>query len=254
VAEQNGRRVIPDEIDELGPDSLKVTDTDRGTIEDADLYAENFGGFGLSRKDRTDSLVIGRASRGPKGWAGTQPDGPSPETVQAIREAEQRRPEVTQERDRAEWLDAIERPAAGSIGLILAREFKFHRLAEHTERRIQKLFCRRYRPSAALEAKRFPRLPTIATKLLLKEARQQPAAECRAELAGLVAEYLAAGGRIKQCPPETMAARPEKKIGRPLIGVQPLTPAERKRRSRANGNFLLRPLRPYSWRNVRHRG
>src|SRR5262249_26668055 len=64
---------------------------------------------------------------------------------------------------------------------------KFSFLAQHTEVRIQAAWCRRYRPSRELEAKRFPKLKRIETKLLPKEApgRAQRRATMRAELNAL---------------------------------------------------------------------
>jgi hypothetical protein len=153
-------------------------------------------------------------------------------------------PRHTPERDRAEELERLERrlrklteptdPNAGpsaSYACGILREERFALLAQHTERRIQALYCRRYKPSRALEAKRFPKLPGVATKLLPKEAKRQPAAERRAELNLLLADY---DGKITVCPPETTTAKKrKKKMGRPLIGKRPMTTAERKRRSRA---------------------
>lgn len=219
------RRGIPEELDKIGPDSLKVTirQTDRGdTVEDADLYTENFGGFGLAGEDRGDFLG-GRTGRGPKGWAGVPPSGLPPFVQQAIRAAEKLRGPDLGAPDRVDGV---------------LREEKLSLLAQHTEQRIQALYCRRHKPSAALEAKRFPKLPAIAAKLVPKEARQQPAAERRVELNLLVANYLARGNEIAICPPETTTAQLNKrktktKMGRPLIGKRPMTAAERKRRSRA---------------------
>jgi hypothetical protein len=256
VAKQDGRRVIPEEFDELGPDDVKVIirQTDRGdTIEDADLEAEDFGGFGLTAEDGSD-LLTGRIGRGPKGWAGIPPSRSPPFILQAIRQAEQVPPRLDPEGDRAEWLERVERRLEQierqPTKLDLFREWKYLRLREHTERRIQALYCRRYKPSATLEAKRFPKLPAIATKLLPKIARRQPAAERRAELAGLVAQFLAYGGKVAQCPSEmttVQLARGKRKIkiGRPLFGERPLTAAERKRRSRAKWKLPIahRPLR-----------
>jgi hypothetical protein len=101
-----------------------------------------------------------------------------------------------------------------------------------------------------LEAKRFPKLPVVATKLLPKEARRQPAAERRAELSLLLADYLARGGEITICRPETASAqlkkqKPKAKMGRPPIGERPMTAAERKRRSRAKWKQPT-PAAPYS--------
>jgi hypothetical protein len=246
VKERKKRRLIPEEIDKIGPDGLKVTirQTDRGdTIEDADLYDENFGGFGPSDNDGAYTArfrVNRKRSRagighnrpparilkcrhllggvGPTGWAGVQSSGPTPFVQQAIRAAEKiRGPDLG--------------PPLRVEGALRAEKFPL--LAQHTERRIQALFCRHHKPTAALEAKRFPRLPPIATKLVPKEA-SRPAAVRRVELKILVAKYLAAGGTITVCPPETTSKRKMKtKMGRPPIGDKAMTPAERQRRRRA---------------------
>jgi hypothetical protein len=288
VKKREERRAIPQEIDKIGPDSLKVTiqQTDRGdTVETAALYDENFGGFGdigldgpytaqfRAKRKRRPGIGHNRppvrllkcrhlvGGAGPTGWAGVQPSGPPPFVRQAVRELEQVRPDPDW-RQHAEWLETLERrlrkldeptdPNAGpsaSYARGVLREERFQFLAQHTERRVQKLYCRRYKPSAVLEAKRFPKLPAVATKLLPKEARQQPAAERRAELNVLVANYLARGGEIAICPPETTTAQLNKrktkpKMGRPLIGRRPMTAAERKRRQRERERFELIKLRP----------
>jgi hypothetical protein len=148
-------------------------------------------------------------------------------------------PQVDPERDRAEWSRRVEQVERQPTKFDLFREWKYSRLGEHTERRIQALYCRRYRPSATLEARRFPKLPAIATKLLPQDSQRQSAATRRADLNDLIAQFFAAGGKVTQCAPETTTAQLAKierrkiKIGRPLIGERPLTPAERKRRSRA---------------------
>jgi hypothetical protein len=85
---------------------------------------------------------------------------------------------------------------------------------------------------------------------LPKEARQPPAAERRAELNVLVADYLCHRGKVTICPPETTTAQLNKrktktKMGRPLIGRRPMTAAERKRRQRERERFEeLIKLRP----------
>jgi hypothetical protein len=225
VKKRKKRRQIPEEIDKIGPYSLKVTirPTDRGdTVEDADLYDENFGGFGLAREDRGDFLG-GRPGCGPKGWAGVQPSGPPPFVQQAIRAAEKLRGPDLGAPDRVD----------GILG-----EEKLPLLAQHTERRIQALYCRRHRSSAALEAKRFPRLPALDEKIFPKETRRQPATERRPKLNLLVADYLARGGEITFCPPEMTTAqlknrKTKTKMGRPPIFGKAMSQAQRKRRSRA---------------------
>ena len=125
------RRGIPEELDKIGPDSLKVIirQTDRGdTVEDADLYTENFGGFGLAREEAGDFLG-GRAGRGPKGWAGVPPSGLPPFVQQAIRAAEKLRGPDLGAPDRVDGV---------------LREEKLSLLAQHTEQRIQALYCRRH--------------------------------------------------------------------------------------------------------------
>jgi hypothetical protein len=297
VGKRQERRGIPEEIDTIGPDSLKVTiqQTDRGdAVETADLYDEDFGGFGdwgldgpYTERFRVEGkrrLGIGHSpgqllkcrhligGAGPTGWVGVQPSGPPPFVRQAVQAAEQSvRLWHASECDRAEELERLEwrlkrlveptDPNAGpsaSYARGVLREEKFALLAQHTERRIQALYCRRYKPSAALEAKRFPKLPVVATKLLPKEARRQPAAERRAELSLLLADYLARGGEITICRPETASAqlkkqKPKAKMGRPPIGERPMTAAERKRRSRAKWKQPT-PAAPYSLAKCRHRG
>jgi hypothetical protein len=267
---------------------VTIRETDRGdTVETAALHDEKFGGFGdkgldgpytagfRAKRKRRPSIghnrppvrllkcrhLIGGA--GPTGWAGIQPSGPPPFVCQAIRQTEQSVPPcLTPERDRAEaqerleWrLKQLDEPTdqnagpSASFARGILREERLQLLSQHTERRIQALYCRRYKPSRALEAKRFPKLPAVATKLLPKEARWQPAAERRAELNVLVANYLARGGEIAICPPETTTAQPIKrktktKMGRPLIGRRPMTAAERKRRQRERERFELIKLRP----------
>jgi hypothetical protein len=289
VGKRQERRGIPEEIDKIGPDSLKVTirQTDRGdAVETADLYDEDFGGFGdrgldgphteRFRVEGKRRLGIGHnrppgqllkcrhliGGAGPTGWVGVQPSGPPPFVRQAVREVEQNRPDPDW-RPRAEWQEALERrlrklaeptdPNAGpsaSYARGVLREERLQLLVRHTERRIQALYCRRYKPSAALEAKRFPKLPVVATKLLPKETRRQPAAERRGELNLLLADYLARGGEITICRPETASAqlkkqKPKTKMGRPPIGERPMTAAERKRRSRAKWKQPT-PAAPYS--------
>jgi hypothetical protein len=268
---------------------VTIRETDRGdTVETAALHDENFGGFGdkgldgpytarfRAKRRRRPGIghnrppvrflkcrhLIGGA--GPTGWAGIQPSGPPPSVCQAIRQTEQSVPPcLTPERDwaeeqeRLEWrikqLDESTDPNAGpsaSFARGILREERLQLLSQHTERRIQALYCRRYKPSKALEAKRFPKLLVVSTKLLPKEARRQPAAERRAELNALVANYLARGGEIAICPPETTTAQLNKrktktKMGRRLIGRRPMTAAERKRRQRERERFEeLIKLRP----------
>jgi hypothetical protein len=275
------RREIPEEIDKIGPESLKVTirQTDRGdTVEDANLYDEDFGGFGASGEDgpytatfrvtRRPRRLIGydggpalgalirrRPELGPHGWAAIQPSDPYPFVRQAVRELEQVRPDPDW-RPHAEWLEALERrlrkldeptdPNAGpsaSYARGVLREERFQFFAQHTERRVQKLYCRQYKPSAVLEAKRLPRLPVVATKLVPKDVQRQPAAERRAGLNDLVAQFLSAGGQIKKCPPETTTAQRKRKIGRPSIGDRAMTNRERKRRQREREKHELIKLR-----------
>jgi hypothetical protein len=251
---------------------VTIRETDRGdTVETSALYDENFGGFGdegsdgayttrfRAKRKRPPGIghnrppvrvlkcrhLIGGA--GPTGWAGIQPSGPPPFVRQAVRQAEQELPlwltpeqDRAEEQERLEWrLDQLEKPTdpkagpSASFARGILREEKFQLLAQHTERRIQALHCRRYKPSSALEAKRFPKLGKVATKLLPKEARRQPAAERRAELEVLVADYFARGGKITICPSETVSKRKtKKKMGRRCIGEKPMSPAERKRRER----------------------
>jgi hypothetical protein len=177
------------------------------------------------------------------GWAAERPtNGAHPFIIQAVRQVEQWLPEVSPGRDAAEDLDRqLRRPDDRPFtphGILHEERAWFY--AQHTQRRIQALLYRGYRPSKKLELKRFPVLKRIKSNPLLtkdylarglrsvKDAR-------RTERELLVARFLAEGGKVRVCPPEKTAAQVKKvapKIGRPSICDRPLTQVERKRRSR----------------------
>jgi hypothetical protein len=172
----------------------------------------------------------------------------SPHLRQAIRQAEQKLPVITPERDRAEHLDKLARrlellaaptdPNSGpspKVARGILREERAEFFGQHAERRVQALFTRRYRPSRALEDKRLPKLAKIKTKLLPREelGKAERRIAMRAELERLVATYLAQSGSITQCPAEKTTRMLNKRpVGRPPIGERAMTDAERQQRKR----------------------
>jgi hypothetical protein len=111
-------------------------------------------------------------------------------------------------------------------------------LAPHYERRIQRHVAGWHKPSKALEAKRFPKLPKVKAKLLPKEPGRMLGFgsdldyrnKRRAELKLLVAMYR---GLITECPPETTTAMLNKRpVGRPPIGERAMSNAEKQKRYR----------------------
>ncbi len=190
-------------------------------------------------------ITTNRTPRGkaaPRKWAADRPsNGPHPYVMQAARQAEQQVPEPTLERDRAEHLEHLgERlallavptdPNSGpsrSFARGILHEERAAFFGQHTERRVQALFTRHYRPSRALEEKRFPKLAKVNTKLVPKARGPKP--DLRAELEPLIAAY---DGPITACPPETTTAKLNKRPrGRPPDGDRAMTGAERKRRHR----------------------
>jgi hypothetical protein len=208
----------------------------------------------------------------------------SPHLRQAIRQAEQKLPAATPEdgalyklhagkagdrgadgdavlaeRGRAEDLDRLARrldllaamtdPNSGpsrSFACGILHEEKSEFFAQHTARRVQALHTRRYRPSRALEAKRFPKLPKIKTKLLPKEelGKAERRIAMRGELEQAVASF---EGATTQCPAETTTRMLNKRrVGRPTIGDRKMTDAERKQRQRAKLRVIVAapPLSP----------
>jgi hypothetical protein len=181
----------------------------------------------------------------------------SPHLRQAVRQAEQKLPAVAPEdealdklaeRGRAEGLERLARrlelltaptdpnsePSRSFARGILHKE-RAELFVQHTERRVQALFTRRYRPSRALEDKRLPKLPKIKTKLLPKEelGKAERRIAMRAEQKCLVETYLAQGGSITQCPAEKTTRMLNKwPVGRPPIGERAMTAAERQQRKR----------------------
>lgn len=115
---------------------------------------------------------------------------------------------------------------------------------------------REFRPSRRLEAKRFPKLPKIKTKLLPKEGPGK--AERRALIRELIEKVTTAfildGPGIAECPPEwttrDLNAIAEKYENRERRGRPPevlgraMTPAERKRRERNPPRVVLVPAQP----------
>jgi hypothetical protein len=177
-----------------------------------------------------------------------------PFALQAVRQAEQKLPVVTPEQDRAEWLERLEwreslldksiSPDEGPAefyarGILHVERAAF--LAQHVERAIQKAWRRRYKPSTALEAKRMPKLKRVAANPLLtrdylsrgfRYVKDAAWTECQT----LVAQFLAAGGVIRACPPEKLAAQVgarAPKMGRPPLTGRAMTGRERIARYRA---------------------
>jgi hypothetical protein len=115
-------------------------------------------------------------------------------------------------------------------GIVHAERVDFY--ARHTEQRIQALYCARYKPSEALENKRFAKLKPIKTnKLLTRDylarASGDVRAAQRAECERLTAEYLACRSFTRT----PIAGIPRR--GRPPINGRAMTTAERVRRHRA---------------------
>jgi hypothetical protein len=233
-----------------------------------DITAERFKRFGVGLEA---TLQVA-----PRKWAAEQPtNGPWPFLLQAMRQAEQNPPAIIPEQDKAEELDRLVRrlelleewtdrnsgpdfergithrrlgrykkEALGSQ--TYARGVRHEEyadfLAQHTERRVQVLLLRGYKPSRALEAERFPKLERVETKLFPKEglgAERRLAAQALSER--LTAVYLAQGNAIISCPSEwstrELSAIVKKyeargKRGRPPIGDKAMSDAERKQRQR----------------------
>jgi hypothetical protein len=113
--------------------------------------------------------------------------------------------------------------------------------AQHTERRVQALIRRGFKPSRQLEAKRFPTLKRVAASPLLtrdylsrglRSAKDAALEECRR----LVAQFIAAGGEVRACPPEKLAAQVgarAPKMGRPPLTGRAMAGRERIARYRA---------------------
>lgn len=97
--------------------------------------------------------------------------------------------------------------------------------------RLQALTAR-YTPSRQLEAKRFPVLSKVETKLLPLEppGKAERRLAARATAQRLMVAYAAL---ITQCPPETATRMLNKRsVGRPAIGEKAMTATERQRRRR----------------------
>jgi hypothetical protein len=202
----------------------------------------------------------------PRAWAAEKLD--LPEYIkQALRAAEQKLPVVNPERDRADELDwlARRRERLASLGITdpndrpftpqnILHEERACFYAQHTERRFQALKLRGYKPSKALELKRFPVLKRVKPNPLLTRdyLDRMPAhvkGAWRAECELLMAQFLAR----TTCPAEMLAARatPPKR-GRPPIYGRAMTNAEYVRRHRAklktpaphgrNETGVVRPL------------
>jgi hypothetical protein len=174
-----------------------------------------------------------------------------PFAQQAIRQAEQKPPEVTPERGRAEEIDKIARrlelleaptdPNSGpsrSFARGVYREEKIAFLSQRTERAIQKTLCARYKPSAKLELKRLGTPKRVAASpLLTRGYLAYTPAKTGEENRALSAWVRAAHGippNAKVIVSERAAAqtKAKPKIGRPPIGDQPMSHLERKHRSR----------------------
>lgn len=232
--------------DESSYKGLDFTDNTTGPV----LEDEYFGGFrptekDFSKKKRKDGRYcsdgeFSRSGRGPKGWAGEPPDQMPPFARQLVRQAEQVLPQVTPDSRSgrmADRRDPDDRPLTPH-GILHAERRWFY--AQHTERRVQALYLRRYKPSKKLELKRMPtltRLPSspLLTRNYLARGLRQIGDDRRVEYELLLARFLAEGGVVRVCPAEKTAAQLQKrKIGRPSIDGRAMTDAERKQRSRAN--------------------
>jgi hypothetical protein len=77
-------------------------------------------------------------------------------------------------------------------------------IARMREANSQRYWCRRFKPSKVIEAKRFPKLEKIETKLIPKEGPGKDARRlaARALSAELMAAHLADGGAVNECPSE----------------------------------------------------
>lgn len=188
-----------------------------------------------------------------------------PFSLQAVKQAEQKLPVVTPEQDRAEELERLERrlalfeaptnPNSGpstSFARGVLREERTEYLSQHIERAIQKTWCSRFKPSKELEAKRFPKLERVKTKLLPKEGpgKAERRIAARDEAERLTEAYLAQGGAIEDCPSEWPARDIEKivatyespkRLGRPPIGERAITDAERQRKRYAKLRIVKEP-------------
>jgi hypothetical protein len=169
---------------------------------------------------------------------------------QAVKQVEQKRPAVTPEQDRAKELDRLARRLellaaptdpnnrpSRSFACGVFHEEKISFLAQHAERAIQTAWCRRYRPSRELEAKRFPKLKRIELRMLPPEGpgKAERREAMRAELSAL--ELPA----ITPCPSEWTSAElnailkkyeTRKQRGRKPLGAVAMTAAQRKQRQR----------------------
>ena len=154
---------------------------------------------------------------------------------QAIRRAEQQRPTVTPERDRAdelerqekrqarleEWTDPNAGPSAAFARGIRHEEYVWF-LSRSIERRVQKLFNRQHKPSAKLEAKRLPVLKRVkANPRLTKEYLNRglrSVKDARREFGEHeTAKFLAKGGHLHFCLPEKTAKMLDKGGVRSLL-------------------------------------
>jgi len=70
--------------------------------------------------------------------------------------------------------------------------------------------------SAAMEEKRFPKLPVVKSLVPARQTNTQDAASRRAELESLVAAFT---GKIQVCPPDTTSAQMNGRrgVGRPRL-------------------------------------
>jgi hypothetical protein len=207
---------------------------------DPELEQEFFGNFRPTERDfskskRADGRYcsdgeFSRSGRGPRGWA-AEPPGPPPYLVWAVWQAE--RPG---ERIRLDPSEPARPSDSFSRGVLHAERAQFY--AQHTARRVQALVRRGFKPSKKLEAKRFPTLKRVAANPLLtrdylsrglRAAKDAAQAECQT----LVAQFLAAGGEVRACPPEKLAVGVRApKMGRPPLTGRALTTAERVRKHR----------------------
>jgi hypothetical protein len=190
-------------------------------------------------------------------WRKIRPQRPTsnqacfPFAQQAIKQAEQELPFVNPKWDHEELIAQRERLSAfvnrEFVGLlgdnpgcdpVIRHLERADFYAQHTERRVQALFLRGFKPSKKLELKRLPKLRRLASNPLLTNdflyrGFRQTKDDRRAECALLVARFEAEGSLIQVCPPEKTAAQlNKKKMGRPPKFGRAMTPKERKRLER----------------------
>jgi hypothetical protein len=120
--------------------------------------------------------------------------------------------------------------SAPAYGRGVRRWIEREKLAQHSERRVQRYLATWYKPSRAVEEQRFKRLKRLRIEIKLVPKYKY---DLRYETQ-VVADYLAAGGEIDPCPAETTTKMLEtRKVGRPPLGERAMkTNAEKAARKR----------------------